>query len=381
MRIPPRSLLLVPNHSTMIEDGGARLESAEADLLRSVRTRFQAAGIAAFVARGANTSMSGVVGKSEARVHRLSALEHSGWWPRKLANYLVAAAILPFVLRRYDLLYIFCPGYCGSLAALWARALGKPYGLYVRCTWLNRRAATSFWWARIFAGASFMIVTGESFRRRLSRYCANVVNEVPLTTLRPADVNPSGLEQRSSHRLLFAGRLAQSKGIYDVVRALAILRRAGAPVHLTIAGGGVEEEIRALASLCDELGVRDAVTILGHVPHAALAEIYRNHSIFVFPSYFTEGFPRVLYEAMIFSLAIVTCAMPGTEGFLVDGVNCLHCRPSDPDQLAACLRRVLDDAQFGRSLGREARADVERLYETFTDASHAEQLLRLACSA
>jgi len=63
----------------MIEDGGARLESAEADLLRSVRTRFQTAGIAAFVARGANTSMSGIVGKSEARLHRLSALEHSGW--------------------------------------------------------------------------------------------------------------------------------------------------------------------------------------------------------------------------------------------------------------------------------------------------------------
>lgn len=377
----PRSLLLVPNHSTVIEDAGARLESAEADLLRSTRMQFRAAGIAAFVARDANTSMAGIVRNSEARVHRLNALEHSGSRGRKFLNYLMAAAVLPFIVRRYDLLYIFCPGYCGSLAALWARVLGKRYGLYVRCTWLNRRSATGFWWARIFAGASFMIVTGESFRRRLSRYCANVVNEVPLTTLRPAHIHLSGLEQRRSHRLLFAGRLTPSKGVYDVVRALAILRNAGREVELTIAGGGLEEELSTLRSLCEELGVRHAVTVLGHVPHTALAESYRNHSIFVFPSYFTEGFPRVLYEAMMFSLAIVTCEMPGTEGFLLDGFNCLHCRPSDPEQLAARLCQLLDDPQLGRRLGQQGRADVERLYQTFTDASHAEQLLRFACSA
>jgi glycosyltransferase involved in cell wall biosynthesis len=376
----PHSLLLIPNHSTLVEQGGARLESAEADLLRSTRLQFRTAGIAAFVARDANTSMSGVIAMSEARVHRLNALEHCGSW-RKLLNYLAAAARLPFIVRRYELLYIFCPGYCGALAALWARALGKPYGLYVRCTWLNHRAATGFWWARIFAGASFMIVTGEAFRRRLARYCPNVVNEVPLTALRPADVQPTSLERPGPHRLLFAGRLTRSKGIYDVLHALAILRRAGAAVELTIAGGGVADEVRELTSLCDELAIRPAVTILGHVSHAALAENYRNHSIFVFPSYFTEGFPRVLYEAMMFSLAIVTCDMPGTEGFLIDGVNCLHCRPSDPEQLAACLRRLLEDPQLGRVLAGRGRADVERLYATFTDTSHAQQLLRLACTA
>jgi glycosyltransferase involved in cell wall biosynthesis len=345
-----------------------------------MRMQFRTLGIAAFVARDANTSMSGVLGNSEARVHGLNALEHSGSWLRKLLNYLSAAASLPLIMRRYELLYIFCPGYCGALAALWARALGKPYGLYVRCTWLNHRTATGFWWARIFAGASFMIVTGEAFRRRLARYCPNVVNEVPLTALRPADVELASLERPRPSRLLFAGRLTRSKGIYEVLRALAILRGAGVAVELTIAGGGVANEVGALTSLCDELGIRGAVTILGHVSHATLAETYRQHSIFVFPSYFTEGFPRVLYEAMMFSLAIVTCDMPGTEGFLIDGVNCLHCRPSDPRQLAGCLRRLLEDPQLGGTLARRGRADVERLYETFTEASHAQQLVRLACT-
>jgi glycosyltransferase involved in cell wall biosynthesis len=374
------TLLLVPNHSMCLESEGVRIEAAEADMLRGVRARFAGAGIAAFATRGENASLSGIVSKSEATFHRLNALEPGGWWLQKVINYARAALTLPFVVRRYDLLYIFCPGHCGSLAALWARVLGKRYGLYVRGTWLNRRAATSFWWSRVFAGASFMIVTGEAFRRRLTRYCANVVNEVPLTALRPEDIDQPAREERGTARLLFAGRLTATKGILDVVRAVALLRNEGRQVEVTVAGSANPDELSALTRLCDGLGVRAAVRILGHVPPAALVAAYRTSGIFVFPSYYVEGFPRVLYEAMMFSLAIVTCELPGTEGFLTDGVNCLHCSPSDPERLAQCLRRLLDDPSLADRLGRRARVDVGQLYDSFIDDSHAQQLSRLAGS-
>jgi hypothetical protein len=80
----------------------------------------------------------------------------------------------------------------------------------------------------------------------------------------------------------------------------------------------------------------------------------------------------------MFSLAIVTCPMPGTDGFLVHGGNCLYCRPCDPESVAGCLRALLDDAALTARLGARARADVESLYGSFTEASHAEQLLRFA---
>jgi len=373
-----RSLLLVPNHAMAIEGDWVRIESAEAQLLRSVRPRFASAGIATFVEHDANSSLAGRLPRTQAACHRLNLLTHSSR-VAKLCNYLGAAAILPFVLCRYQLLYIFCPGYCGLLAACWARLLRRPYGLYVRGTWLGGRSETAWWWRWVFRGASFMIATGEPFRRQLASYCRNVVNEVPLTELRPGN---TGMAARGAHvptaRLLFAGRLAESKGIYDVMRALAILRGEGRNVRLTIAGGGVEAELRALEELQAELALDGAVTLLGHVPAARLADAYRGSDAFVFPSYFAEGFPRVLYEAMMFSLAIVTCRMPGTDGFLVHGGNCLYCRPCDPQSVAACLRALLDDAALAARLGSRARADVESLYGSFTEASHAEQLLRFA---
>jgi glycosyltransferase involved in cell wall biosynthesis len=373
-----RSFLLIPNHSMAIEGDVVRIESAEAHLLCSVRPRFAIAGIAAFVEQDGNSSLAGSLPRSQALCHRLNPLAHSS----KLAkgcNYLAVAGALPFILRRYQLLYIFCPGYAGLLAACWARLLRRPYGLYVRGTWLTSRSQTAWWWRWVFRGASFMIATGEPFRRKLSHYCRNVVNEVPLTELRPGTTGTAARSASAAPaRLLFAGRLAQSKGIHDVMRALAILRREGREVRLTIAGGGMEAELRELEELRAALGLEGAVTLLGHVPARRLADAYRDSDLFVFPSYFSEGFPRVLYEAMMFSLAIVTCPMPGTDGFLVDGSNCLYCRPCDPHSVAACLRRLLDDAVLAARLGSRARADVESLYRSFTDASHAEQLLRFA---
>jgi len=373
-----RSLLLIPNHGMAIEGDSVRLESAEAQLLRSVRPRFARAGIAAFVEHHGNSSLAGRLPRTQSACHRLNLLTHSSRLA-KLCNYLVAAAVLPLILCRYQLTYIFCPGYCGLLAACWARLLHRPYGLYVRGTWLGSRSETAWWWRWVFRGASFAIATGEPFRRKLSSYCRNVVNEVPLTELRPGNTGSAARgEHAPTKQLLFAGRLTQSKGIHDVMRALAILRREGRDVRLSIAGGGMDEELRALQELQAELALDGAVTFLGHVPPARLAEAYRGSGVFVFPSYFAEGFPRVLYEAMMFSLAIVTCPMPGTDGFLLHNRNCLYCRPCDPESVATSLRALLDDATLAARLGSRARADVESLYGSFTEASHAEQLLRFA---
>lgn len=370
-----RSFLLIPNHSVAIDGDSIRMESAEADMLTHIGQAFTSVSIAAFVMAPHNSSLSGSVNRDRLSVHALNILEHTA--RSKFLNYLIAACRLPLVLPRQDFVYIFCPGYCGLIAAFWCRILGKPFGLYVRGTWLDQCAQTPPWWRWVFRGARFMIVTGEAFRRRLQNYNNNVMNEVPLTALKPDQVkSPSQQNPRSFSHFLFAGRLNESKGILDVIRAIALLKQQGYPVRLQVAGGGTTAEIETLQTLAHTLGVNDDVELLGHVAPARLAQAYEHCGVFVFPSYYAEGFPRVLYEAMMYSSAIVTCQMPGTEGFLVDGVNCLYCKPADPSSLASCLRRLLEEQELGNRLGSQARADVVRLYDSFEDESHAHQLLR-----
>ena len=43
-------------------------------------------------------------------------------------------------------------------------------------------------------------------------------------------------------RLVFIGRLAEAKGIFDIVEAVALLRDEGVDVELAIAGSGPDEQ-------------------------------------------------------------------------------------------------------------------------------------------
>lgn len=372
--------LLVPNHSVERDEAGLRIESAEAQLLHKLGADFPRIGIAAFESSRRGAVLTGTI-DDRIEVHRLNILGDVALRAGKWLNYLYAAIRLPGIVARHDFIYIFCPGHCALLAAFWARLLGKPYGFYVRGTWLDAKGDTPAWWLPLFRGASFMVVTGEAFRRRLLRYCANVVNEVPLTALRPEQIANRRRPMSSPVRLMFAGRMTESKGILDVVTCVALLREEGRHVELVVAGGGTDAERRKLDDAVSRLGLHDAVRMLGHVPPAELAAAYEAADIFVFPSYFAEGFPRVLYEAMMFSTAIVTADMPGIRDFLVDQQNCLYCASRNPHDVARQVRRLIDEPGLARRLGDRSRADVLRLYESFTERSHADQVLRWTCVA
>ena len=72
-----------------------------------------------------------------------------------------------------------------------------------------------------------------------------------------------------------------------------------------------------------------------------------------------EGLPRVLPEAIACGVPIVATAVDGTADILRDGLTGILCAPHDTDGLAAGVRRILLDREFGRGLARRARAVLE----------------------
>jgi glycosyltransferase involved in cell wall biosynthesis len=140
--------------------------------------------------------------------------------------------------------------------------------------------------------------------------------------------------------LLFVGRLIREKGVYDVLEAFATVdsRRV---CHLTMAGEGPEsEQLRVRAS---DLGIAADVEFTGHLSGDDLDRVYRRADILVLPTYFGEGLPTVLLEAMSLGLPIVTTRIRGAADHLTEGENALFVPPRDPGALAAALERLLDD--------------------------------------
>lgn len=371
--------VLVPNHSIFSADGATLvLESAEADLLAALERAGVSAVLAAFADSSANSSLQGRLEAKRVSFRRLNHLEPRGSLGAKVSNYLSAAVRLPSIVQRADFTYIFCPGHCALLAGLSCIVLGRRFGLYVRGTWLDDAGRTSLAWRSVFRRADFLIVTGEAFRRRLLEFNDRVENEVPLTQMTVIDAAVEH-DRRSTRiqSLLFVGRLSADKGILDLIEALALLRdRHGLRLELRIAGGGTPQELRDVEECIERNSLRGAVALLGHVGNPAdLERQYRAADAFVFPSYFREGLPRVLYEAMMCALPIITTRMPGLEGFLVDGTNATYCRERDPADLARCIARLAAEPTAAAEMGARAQAEVRRVFASFRHRTHAEQLL------
>jgi len=111
--------------------------------------------------------------------------------------------------------------------------------------------------------------------------------------------------------------------------------------------------------LTKELGIEDHVKYYGYVKHGSdLFQIYRDSDIFILPT-FSEGFPRVLYEAMSQSLPIVTTAVSGIPGLVKNEENALLLPPGDSYKVAESIKRIIEDKELRKRLIRNGRKTVE----------------------
>lgn len=154
-------------------------------------------------------------------------------------------------------------------------------------------------------------------------------------------------------RLLHVGRIVRTKGLRDVIRAMAQLRDLD--VVLDVLGDGNDRA--ACESLIDELDLADRIVLHGSVPRATVDEFYRAADAFVFPSYREPG-GNVCLEAMSWGLPVIVCRRGGPAAN-VDGSCAILLDALAPDQLARdtadAVRTLVEDPALRRRMGAAGR--------------------------
>jgi glycosyltransferase involved in cell wall biosynthesis len=84
---------------------------------------------------------------------------------------------------------------------------------------------------------------------------------------------------------------------------------------------------------------------------------------FVLPSYYREGLPRTILEAMASARAVITTDLPGCRDAISDGVNGLLVEPRDPHALARAMRKLANDPAAAAGMGARGRAIAEQEYD------------------
>jgi glycosyltransferase involved in cell wall biosynthesis len=156
-------------------------------------------------------------------------------------------------------------------------------------------------------------------------------------------ITVANLRPEKSHETLFA--------------AAATLVRDVPDLRFRIVGSGPRRaELEALVAARN---LQAHVEFLGHredVP-ALLADA----DAFVLPSR-SEAFPNGVIEAMAAGLPVVASAVGGLLDLVDDGRTGLLVAPSDPEPLAAAIRRLIDDPASAIAMGAAARAAVLQQY-------------------
>jgi len=157
-----------------------------------------------------------------------------------------------------------------------------------------------------------------------------------------------------------AARLLPEKGIREFVAAARRVR-ANAPDTRFLLLGGIDTNPSAVTRAELESWVAEGIVEwTGHVdPRQWLAQT----SVYVLPSYYREGVPRSIQEAMALGRPIVTTDAPGCRETVVDGENGFLVQPRDVHGLHAAMARFVDEPALVASMGARSRELAEQRFD------------------
>ena len=157
--------------------------------------------------------------------------------------------------------------------------------------------------------------------------------------------------------LLSVGWLNARKRQELIVRALPLVREQVPQARLRIVGNveaGKDEQLTRLRQLAAELGVGEAVQVLGGLSHEQILEEYRAASVYVHAA-IEESSPMAVAQAMAAEVPLCAMDIPGLHHLLVEDETGVYAPEATPRALAQAIVKMINNPLLARSLGANAR--------------------------
>lgn len=166
-------------------------------------------------------------------------------------------------------------------------------------------------------------------------------------------------------RVLFAGSLVRRKRVDALLDAVKLVVDCGIPIDVRIVGDGVDGT--ALRQHAVQLGLADVVTFVGALPFDESMRWYEWADCLVLPSTHSEGWPKVIAEAMSHGLICVAVAHGQIPTMLAN--RGLLLPTGHPGEIAEALERIQrDPAALAPMRGRASKWATQHSLEGLRDA-------------
>lgn len=192
--------------------------------------------------------------------------------------------------------------------------------------------------------------------------------DIDQTTL----INGSGVDleyfspnykQQDAFTFTLVSRLIKEKGIYEFVDAARKINEEYPQKNLEfILLGDVDSNPHSVLESELESWVNKGIILWpGHVKN--VKEWLDRTSVFVLPTYYREGTPKSILEAMSMGLPVITTDMPGCKEAVIDGENGFLIPPRDVSALTKAMAKFIEKPSLISSMGTQSRKIAVEKYD------------------
>jgi glycosyltransferase involved in cell wall biosynthesis len=147
--------------------------------------------------------------------------------------------------------------------------------------------------------------------------------------------------------ILSVGTLEPRKNLIRLINAYKMVASSGEPVPKLVIVGGQGWGDEELGKVVRESGLIDLVILTGYVPDEDLPALYRNTTVFVYPSLY-EGFGLPPLEAMACGTPVITSNVSSLPEVVGDAAILID--PYNTTEIAQAIASVLKDKELRERL-------------------------------
>ena len=161
--------------------------------------------------------------------------------------------------------------------------------------------------------------------------------------------------------VIHVGALIHDKAQHIMLDVFANVHKTRKNMRLTIIGDG---PLRLdLAAQAESLGIAEQVRFISYVEKEEVLYDYLKQADAFLLTSVTEGFPRVLYEAMAHNVPIVTTDVGGIPYLLTDKQDALICPIGDRQALSQALGLLVENLDLRKELTQNACKTMHSVFE------------------
>ncbi|MEZ5428772.1 MAG: glycosyltransferase [Pyrinomonadaceae bacterium] len=250
-------------------------------------------------------------------------------------------------IKRADAVHTPIPGDIGTIGMAFAILQRKP--LFVRhCgNWLVQRTAAEHvwkWLMEYFAGGrNVMFATGGTEKAPSERN--SCIKWIFSTSLKRENIERAVVRdfpQDGKLKLIIACRLENRKGVDVVIESLPSILKKYPKASLDVIGGGSLEQ--KLKERAEKLGLTENIRFHGKVAQSKVIDLMKQAHVFCFPTSASEGFPKVVIEALACGLPVITTRVSVLPRLIGNECGVLLDQPTS-ENLAGAVEKIFSEEE------------------------------------